>query len=72
MRHERTDRAVEAGATPLVEGALAISWWSFTPDERRGKYDFLDVYAGDRKVQICVSPARRSIRVFVDGDEDEP
>lgn len=45
-------------------GALA----SFTFDRGpRGVYQLLDLYVGDRRIEVTVSPTGRSVQVFVDG-----
>ncbi len=67
---EHVERAItEAGWTPACDGLVATSWWQFEHRAGRGPYRFLDVLAGQRKVQVSVSPSGRSVRVFVDGVE---
>jgi prolyl-tRNA editing enzyme YbaK/EbsC (Cys-tRNA(Pro) deacylase) len=36
-------------------------------DQRRGDYEVVFIDAGDRHVQVTVSPTGRSIQVYVDG-----
>lgn len=51
-------------------GPAAVSWWCYRHRWRdAGPYHFVDLRAGDRRVQISVSPTGRSVRVFVDGQE---
>lgn len=40
-------------------------------DERRGDYDIVFIDAGDRKIQVTVSPTGRSIQIHVDGEKWE-
>lgn len=68
LRSEPVRRALEAGWTPA--GPAAVSWWTYRHRMRdAGPYHFVDVRAGERRVQISVSPTGRSVRVFVDGVE---
>lgn len=67
---DRVAQAInEAGWTPACDGLVATCWWQFEHRAGRGPYRFLDVIAGQRKVQVSVSPSGRSVRVFVDGVE---
>lgn len=67
---DRVVRAIGAGATSLLDGLGAITWYR----HKRAQtdmlpYRFADLYVGDRHVQVSVSPRGRSTRVFVDGVE---
>lgn len=55
--------------SPACDGLAAVTSWNVKrrPNERESR--FLDVLAGDRKVQVYISPGGRSVRVFVDGTE---
>ena len=67
---ERVARAIEAGWRPACEGMAAVaSWGVFRRKNDPRPYHFVDVLAGDRQVQVSISPNGRSVRVFVDGDE---
>lgn len=68
LRSEGVRRCLEAGWTAV--GPAAVSWFTFRHRMRdAGPYHFVDVRAGERRVQISVSPTGRSVRVFVDGVE---
>lgn len=66
---ERVLQAIEAGGTPACDGLAAVSAWRFQFRKGRGDYRNLDVRAGNRSVQVSISPSGRSVRVFVDGLE---
>lgn len=51
------------------DGSVAVSSWKIKRRPNEGESHFLDVLAGERKVQIYVSPTGRSVRVYVDGKE---
>lgn len=69
---EAVSRAIEAGATAVADGAAAVSWYRFRarPTDP-GDYRTVDLRAGDRHVQISISPTGRRVHVFVDGTEVE-
>lgn len=66
---EKVLQALSAGATSFHGGLAAVHSWRYErrPNDRPSR--FIDVYAGDRHVQVYVSPQGRSVRVFVDGTE---
>lgn len=66
---ERVTNLLEAGWTSACGGSVAISGWQIQRRPSEGFSRFLDVAAGDRHVQIYVSPTGRSVRVYVDGTE---
>lgn len=66
---ERVKSALHAGYYAACDGLAALSWFRFTPDPRQGQYHNLTMRAGDREVQVSVSPTGRKVRVFVDGQE---
>lgn len=57
------------GFYAACDGLAAVSWFRFQPDARRGQYRNLTIRAGDREVQVGISPTGRAIRIFVDGKE---
>lgn len=65
----RVTELLAIGWTPLCAGLAAISTWHMQRRPSEGRSHFIDVYAGERHVQVFISPTGRSVRVFVDGDE---
>ncbi len=67
---DRVSQAInEAGWTPLCDGLAAVAWWTIKRRPNEGESRFVDVMAGDRKVQVYISPSGSSVRVYVDGKE---
>lgn len=66
---ERVTKALEAGWSSACNGLAALSWFTMRRRANEGGSMFIDVLAGERKVQIYVSPTGRSVRVYVDGKE---
>lgn len=67
---ERVMMAVlEAGWDSACDGLAAVMWHRFEFRKGRGDHRTLHVLAGDREVQVGISPSGRSVRVFVDGEE---
>lgn len=69
-RSERVANAIEAGYAPV--GPAAVSWFEYEARPGRGPHAQVNLVAGDRKVEVSVSPTGRSVRVWVDGEEVEP
>lgn len=65
----RVAQVLEAGGTPALDGLVAIMGGKLPLYRGRGPHRFLDVWAGERHVQVYVSPTGRSVRVYVDGQE---
>jgi hypothetical protein len=59
--------ALRAGYISLCSGAVAVSWLKFLSG--RKVYRQAIMLAGDRRVEVSVSPAGRSVRIWVDGVE---
>lgn len=72
MPTERVKAALAAGWYVCCDGEAAVNWFRFQPDSRRGHYRNLTVRAGEREVQIGISPTGKAVRVFVDGREVRP
>lgn len=70
--HKRVAEAIAAGWAPVCDGLAAMSWFRFVAHKGRGPRRTIDVHAGDRHVQIGMSPRGRVVRVFVDGTEVPP
>jgi hypothetical protein len=70
--HRDVAAAVAAGWSAACDGLAAVSWFRFNARKGRGPHRTLDVRAGDRRVQIGISPRGRVVRVFVDGTEVPP
>jgi len=66
----RVHRAIEkADWTPAADGLAALMWHRFEFRKGRGDYRTVHLLAGEREVQVSISPSGRSVRVFVDGVE---
>ena len=64
----KVQQLLDFGWTAALGGFAALSGATF--DHRgRGPHRLLDVFAGERHVQIYVSPTGRSVRIYVDGAE---
>lgn len=63
-------RALGAGYVDFCDGLAAVSWFRF---QRRpsdgGPYRQLRILAGDKRVEVSISPSGRSVRVFINGNE---
>jgi hypothetical protein len=57
------------GWTPAAGGLVALSEFIIRRRPTEGISHFIDVFAGERHVQVYVSPSGRSVRVYVDGTE---
>jgi hypothetical protein len=68
-RSQRVADAIDAGFTPIGVAAAVAAFRLQHRDRDPGPYHFVDLVAGDRKVQVSISPTGRSVRVFVDGQE---
>lgn len=69
MSAAQVQRAIEAGWSPMCDDEAAVSWFTFARKEGTAPHRFIDVLAGERHVQISISPTGRSVRVYVDGNE---
>ena len=68
-RHAQISRALGAGWTPVGDFGAA-TWFTFDAGAR-GTYQQMIVLAGERRVEISVSPTGRSVQVYVDGKKVE-
>lgn len=68
-RHAQISRALGAGWTPVGDFGAA-TWFTFDTGAR-GTYQQMIVLAGERRVEISVSPTGRSVQVYVDGKKVE-
>lgn len=59
----------EADWDPICDGLAAAYWFKFETRPGRGPHRVLKVLAGEREVEVCISPTGQSVRVFVDHDE---
>lgn len=66
---QRVREALNAGWTAACDGAVALMWSSMRRRANEDEHRFLDVRAGNRTIQVAVSPSGRKVRVFVDGVE---
>ena len=66
---ERVIKALENGDTPACDGLVAISAHQVKRRPNEDYSRFLHVLAGERRVEIYLSPTGRSVRVYVDGKE---
>lgn len=66
------EQALEAGWAPTCDGAVALCEFHYARDVGGPEHRFLDVRAGERRIQVAVSPAGRSVRIYVDGTEVKP
>ncbi len=57
------------GTVSACDGLVAISAHSVQRRPTEGRSMFLHVLAGERRVEVYLSPAGRSVRVYVDGKE---
>jgi hypothetical protein len=64
LRSEAVTLALRAGYISLCSGAVAVSWLKFLSG--RKVYRQAIMLAGDRRVEVSVSPAGRSVRIWVD------
>lgn len=53
----------------LADGLAAISEALVQRRPSEKPYHFIDLWAGERKVQLSVSPSGGSVRIYVDGEE---
>ena len=65
----RVANLLDMGWTSAANGLAAIQWWHVARRSTEGESQFLDLYAGDRHVQVYISPTGRAVRVYVDGQE---
>lgn len=66
---ERVRSALAAGWYSFADGMAALSWIRYEARPGRGMAHNLTVRAGDREVQIGISPGGQSVQVFVDGQQ---
>lgn len=66
---DRVRECLDCGWTSLCDGLAAIETFHMEFREGRGESRYINVRAGERIVQVAISPAGRSVRVFVDGNE---
>ncbi len=66
---DRVIRLLGAGWSSACDGLVALAWSRQRRRPSEDEYRLLDLYAGERHVQMCISPAGRSVRIFVDGEE---
>lgn len=66
---KRVREALGAGYSPLMDGLAACCWFRYHRREAEPDSRAFKLYAGDRTVEVYVSPAGRSVRVWVDGQE---
>lgn len=57
------------GWTPVCDGLAVVQTWKVGLRRNEPDSHFIDVYAGERHVQVYISPTGQSVRVFVDYDE---
>jgi hypothetical protein len=67
LQSKAVTSALRAGYTSLCNGAVAVSWLKLISG--RKVYRQVIMLAGDRRVEVSVSPAGRSVRIWVDGVE---
>lgn len=66
---ERVTKALESDWTPACDGLVAISAHQVKRRPNEDYSRFLHVLAGERRVEIYLSPTGKSVRVYVDGKE---
>lgn len=66
---DRVRSALAAGWYSACDGLAAVTWHRFQPDKRQGEYRTLTIRAGEREIQVSISPSGRSTRIYVDGRE---
>jgi hypothetical protein len=66
---KRVVELLSLGWTSACDGLAALQWFTMKRRPNEGTSRFLDIYAGERHVQIYISPTGRSVRVYVDGNE---
>lgn len=66
---KRVTDLLAIGWSPLCNGLVAASQWTMKRRPSEGPSHFLDIVAGERKIQVYISPTGRSVRVYVDHDE---
>ena len=66
--HERVRSALAAGWSSACDGLAATTWFTYHSGRQRDRepYRVMNVRAGDRHVQISISPTGRSVQVYVD------
>lgn len=65
----RVSELIAIGWSSACDGLVALSWFTIQRRPKEGTSRFVDLYAGQRHVQIYISPTGRSVRVYVDGNE---
>lgn len=65
----RVAELLAIGWTSACDGLAALSWFTMQRRPNEGVSRFIDVYAGERRFQVYISPAGRSVPVYVDGKE---
>jgi hypothetical protein len=66
---DKVKNAIEHGDSSLCDGFIAAHWYTFDIKQDGRPYRVIHLKAGDRDIEINVSPAGRSVRVFVDRTE---
>jgi hypothetical protein len=63
--------AIDADYTPLADGLAAIMWFTYHTGRARdhGPYRLINLRAGERRIEVCISPTGRSVQVYVDGEK---
>lgn len=69
---KRVQQALDAGASPVADGLAAVHWFRFQPRPDGGRYHVVNVDAGNRHVEVTISPTGRSVHVYVDGQRVAP
>ena len=73
MKPKASERVTNAlsieGTVPDCDGLVAISAHQVKRRPNEDYSRFLHVLAGERRVEIYLSPTGRSVRVYVDGKE---
>lgn len=65
---EQVQRALKIGYTSVCADMAAVSWSSFDMGSK-GVYREIRLLAGEREIEVTISPKGHSVRVFVDGNE---
>lgn len=65
----RVSELIAVGWTSACDGLAALNWFAIKRRPNEGTYRVIDLYAGERRVEVYISPAGRSVRVYVDGKE---
>ena len=69
---ERVRARLANGASSACDGLAAVDWYRYDDGRQRNggePYRVLAIDAGNRSIQVSISPKGRSVRIFVDGEE---